>query len=134
MRKYTQKQEIGRLGEDLAVKYLENKGFTILSRNYLKKYGEIDIVAQKGKIIHFIEVKSVSHETLSNNVSCVTDNYRPEDNVHPQKLKRLTRTIQAYLLEKYQESEPEWVFDLITVVIVLVNKKARVRFLENIIL
>lgn len=134
MKGHTEKQKIGKIGEDIAVKYLENKGFDILDRNYLKKYGEIDIVAQKRGIIHFIEVKSVSCETFVKNVSRVTDNYRPEDNIHPQKLKRLARTIQAYLFEKYPKEEPEWLFDAITIQIDVENKKARVKFLENIIL
>ncbi len=134
MQKYTEKQKIGKIGEDIAVKYLKNKGFDVLDRNYLKKYGEIDIVATKRKIIHFIEVKSVSRETHVDNVSCVTDNYRPEDNIHLQKLKRLARTIQAYLLEKYPKGEPKWLFDVITVSLDIENKKARVKFLEDIIL
>lgn len=139
----TEKQKIGRLGEDIAQKYLKNKGFSIIGQNYLKKYGEIDIIAQKGKIIHFIEVKSVSHENFPQNVSLrprrefansVTDNYRPEDNIHPQKLKRLARTIQAYLLEKFLKGEPEWIFDVITVRLEMKTRQARVKFLENIIL
>lgn len=155
----TEKQKIGRLGEDIAVKYLENRGFEIIERNYLKKCGEIDIIAKKGKILHFTEVKSVSCENtaknwvFSGNVSlrpriCAqgvkpagsefanseTDEYRPEDNIHPQKLKRLARTIQLYLLEKYQKDEPEWVFDAITVKLDTKNRKARVKFLENLVL
>ncbi len=128
------KAEIGRLGEDIAVKYLENKGFSVIGRNYLKKYGEIDIIAQKGKILHFIEVKSVSHETLPQNVSRATDNHRPEDNIHQQKLKRLARTIQAYLFGKYPKGEPEWVFDAVTVRIDIKTRQAQVAFLENLIL
>lgn len=134
MPEITEKQRIGRIGEDIASKYIENKGFTVISRNYLKKYGEIDIIAEKSKILHFIEVKSVSCESFNQNVSRVTDSYRPEDNIHPWKLQRLSRTIQAYLLEKYPKGEPEWVFDAITVKIDLKNKAARVKFLENLIL
>ena len=134
MQKYTEKQKIGNIGEDIAVKYLENKGFDILDRNYLKKYGEIDIVVQKLGTIHFIEVKSVSRETHIDNVSRVTDDYRPEDNIHPQKLKRIARTIQAYLFEKYPKEEPKWLFGVITVRLDVKNKKALVKFLEAIVL
>lgn len=141
MGKPTEKQKIGCLGEDIAVKYLENKGYTVKCRNYLKKYGEIDIIAQKGKILHFIEVKSVSRENndqlsgdLKNNVSRQTDSYRPEDNIHPFKLKRLSRTIQAYLLEKYLKGEPEWVFDAITIRIDMKNRQAYVKYLADLVL
>lgn len=130
----TQKQVIGQLGEDIVAKYLKNKGFSIIGLNYRKKYGEIDIIAQKGKITHFIEVKTVTHENFSQNVSRVTDNYRPEDNIHPRKLKRLARTIQAYLLEKFPKGEPEWQFDAVTVRLDMKTRLARVELLENIIL
>lgn len=56
----TEKQKIGKIGEDCACDYLRKEGYKILERNYLKKWGELDIVAQKGKKIHFVEVKSVS--------------------------------------------------------------------------
>lgn len=141
MTKPTEKQKIGRIGEDIAAKYLKNKGFSIVFLNYRKKYGEIDIIAQKGRILHFIEVKTVSHENfasflgdLDNNVSRETDHYRPEDNIHPYKLKRLARTIQVYLLEKFAKREPEWQFDAITVRLDMKTRRAKVKFLENIIL
>lgn len=127
-------QYIGRLGEDIGVKYLKNKGFKVILRNYRKKYGEIDIIAEKSEMLHFIEVKSVSYENNPAFVSRVTDLHRPEDNIHPQKLKRLSRTIQAYLLERYQKGEPEWVFDAITVKINQKNRQAIVNFIENIII
>lgn len=137
----TEKQKIGRLGEDIAVKYLENKGFSVIERNYLKKCGEIDIIAKKAGITHFIEVKSVTRENLTNphrrglcNVPRETDKYRPEDNLHQYKLKRLARTIQLYLFEKHANGEPEWFFDAITVQIDTKTRHACVKFIENIVL
>ncbi|HBH71806.1 MAG: hypothetical protein UU88_C0008G0004 [Parcubacteria group bacterium GW2011_GWC1_42_11] len=139
----TEKQKIGKIGEDVAKKYLENKGFSVICQNYRKKCGEIDIIAQKGKILHFIEVKTVTRENIGKNVSMLqrhefanseTDSYRPEDNIHPYKLKRLARTIQMYLIEKYRGDEPDWVFDAITVKLDIYNRRARVRFLDNIVL
>ena len=136
----TGKQKIGRLGEDIAAKFLESKGFTVIACNYLKKYGEIDIIAKKGGILHFVEVKTVSHENFSSflpnpmSVSHETDDYRAEDNLHPQKLKRLARTIQVYLLENSDQKEVEWQFHAVTVRIDQETRRARVKFLENIIL
>jgi putative endonuclease len=53
----SEKQKIGKLGEDVACKYLEKKGYVILERNYTRKWGEIDIVSCETERIHFIEVK-----------------------------------------------------------------------------
>ena len=57
-------QKTGEIGENIAVRFLVKHGFSILDRNYTKKWGEIDIVAERNKKIYFIEVKSVSRETL----------------------------------------------------------------------
>lgn len=134
----TQKQKIGRLGEDIATKHLINKGFAIICQNYLKKCGEIDIIAQKGKKLHFIEVKTVSHVTSHRvnpcDVTCETDKYRAEDNIHEYKLKRLARMIQLYLLEKYPKGEPDWQFDAIVVRLDTKNHQAKVKFLEDLVL
>ncbi len=130
----TEKQKIGRIGEDIAARYLENKGFTVIEKNYRKKYGEIDIIVERGKILHFIEVKSVSCENFLLDVARVTDAHRPEDNVHPRKLRRMANVIQAYLYSKYQKGQPEWVFDVIIVRLNMGTQQARVKFLENLIL
>lgn len=141
MKEPTEKQKIGTIGEDIAVRYLENKGFGIIDRNYRKKCGEIDIVAKKGKILHFIEVKTVSHENfvcfsggLSGNVSRGTDSYRPEDNIHFSKLKRLARVIQVYLMDRCRGTDPEWQFDAITVRLDMQTRRAKVEIIDNIIL
>lgn len=150
-------KDVGRIGEDVACKFLMKQGYQILTRNYLKKWGEIDIVAKKGQITHFVEVKTVSKDLTkgfnpcfsdkntkqSNIVSCETNNnvihetndeYRPEDNIHPWKLKRLSRVIQTYLSEKNFTEEDNWQFDAVTVFLDIKNKSAKVDHLKDIIL
>lgn len=137
----SEKQKIGEIGENVACKFLVKHGFTILERNYTKKWGEIDIVAQRqenrGLKLYFIEVKAVTRDL--SNVSRITskdslDQYRPEDNMHPWKLKRLSRTIQTYLVSKHVSESTEWQFDLLVVFLDMNNKKARVKRVEDVIL
>lgn len=108
----------------MACEFLKQKGYKILDRNYRKKWGEIDIVAKKDDIIHFVEVKSVSRVT----------GYLPEENIHPWKRKRLGRAIQTYLLEKKISEDLEWQTDSLAVFLDFKTRKAKFRFLENIIL
>jgi len=54
--------KIGKIGEDIAVKYLRQEGYYIIERNYRNKFGEIDIIATKNNYTIFIEVKSRSSE------------------------------------------------------------------------
>lgn len=132
----TEKRKFGNLGEDLACRFLMKQSFNIVERNYLKKCGEIDIITKKDNIIHFIEVKSVSWETISN-VSHETrdiDTYRPEDNIHQWKLERLSKTIQLYLLERNVSPETDWQFDVVTVYIDKINRVSKVKILENVVL
>lgn len=126
-------QKIGELGEDIACKYLISKGFSIVERNYTKKWGEIDIIAEKADKLYFIEVKSVSCATLPDFKDDNPFTKRPEENMHPWKLKRLSRTLQTYLIS-HKIGNREWQFDLLLVYLDLDNRKARVRTLENIVL
>lgn len=125
---------IGNLGEDLATTYLQRKGFIIVNRNYLKKWGEIDIVAHETtKKVHFIEVKTVSYETKAALEAAVTRRtWRPEENVHPFKLQKLNRAIESWLLEKRYDGE--WQIDIVAVRIVPREKYASVKYIPNIIL
>ena len=54
--------KIGKIGEEIAVKYLRTEGYYIVERNYRNKFGEIDIIAAKKDYTIFIEVKSRSSE------------------------------------------------------------------------
>lgn len=130
------RNQIGAYGEQIAVKYLKNKGFAILDTNYLKKWGEIDVVARETSktqiIIHFIEVKTVSYETkaaLSHAVSHET--WRPEEQVTEFKLTKLSRVIESWLIE--HECELEWQIDVVAVRVVPREKFATVKYIPNII-
>ena len=119
----SEKQKIGEIGEDIACTFLIKQGFIILERNYTKKWGEMDIVGRKDNKIYFFEVKSTSIE-----------NYRPEDNMHPWKVKRLSRTIQTYLLERKIPENTDWQFDLLAVFLNFEKREAKVKRIENVIL
>lgn len=120
----TNKQKVGEIGENIACRFLMKRGFEIKDRNYRKKWGEIDIIAQKDNIFHFIEVKTVTQET----------EYLPEENVHPWKRKRLSRAIQTYVLENKVSDETEWQVDIMAVFLDFKTKKAKIRTTENVIL
>ncbi len=124
--------ETGQIGEKLTAQYLINQGFDLIARNYRKKWGEIDVIVSKDNKIHFVEVKTVSYGTkhdLNNAVSYGT--WRPEENVHPFKLKKLSRAIESWLLEhKYEE---EWQIDVAAVRIVPRETFSTIKIIENII-
>lgn len=130
---FSKKRQFGNIGEDIASKFLVKRGFDVMQRNYLRKFGEIDIIARKAEILHFIEVKTVSCENLAD-VSGGKNVYRAEDNLHPWKLKRIARTIQVYLHDNSVSDETEWLFDAVIVYLDLGNKLARVKMLDNIVL
>jgi putative endonuclease len=133
-------QKTGEIGENIAVKFLVKHGFSILGRNYTKKWGEIDIIAEKTGKLYFIEVKSVSRETLNTFIpksyadSDERYQHRPEDNMHPWKLKRLSRTVQTYLLSERIPDEKEWQVDLLVVYLSQKERRARVKVVSDIIL
>lgn len=132
------KQKVGKLGEDVACTFLMKHGFTIEETNYTKKWGEIDIIAKKDDKIYFIEVKSVSRPFIDGGWPAWDSNgkgnsSRPEDNLHPWKLKRLSRTIQTYLIHKRVGNTP-WQFDVLIVYLDMQTRNARVRVIDNVIL
>jgi len=79
--------ELGREGESIAVRYLQNKGYKIFAQNYKNKLGEVDVVAQKGTVLVVVEVKA----------------YKPESKVHPleaitkAKQNRIKKTTLAFI-------------------------------------
>ncbi len=120
-------REKGNIGEEIACVYLVKHGYLIQDRNYYKKWGEIDIIAVKDNILHFVEVKSVASEGNSKG-------HRPEENVHDLKQRKLRRIIQTYLNDKKYGLDAEFKFHVIAVRYNEKTRKFFVKMLENIIL
>ena len=127
----TQKRQIGDLCEEIIVKHLVKRCHNILSRNYLKPWGELDIVSidvsQNPHVIHFIEVKG---RRLDNSAY----QYRPEENVTVYKLNRLWRTIQSWLMANPDYGGIDWQIDVVAVCLDITHKKAKIRWTKNIII
>lgn len=116
-------QKIGAFGEQIAVDYLISKGFRIIDRNYTKKVGEIDVVATKDSIIHFVEVKTLIKYGNA---------YNPFENITPYKMRRIQRTVLWYLAEKRVSRETRYYLDAIAISIDRSTKTARVSMIRNI--
>lgn len=106
-----------------------------MERNYRKKWGEIDIIAEFRGTVHFVEVKTVSYGTKDRYVSrdrfISHETWLPEENVEGRKLDRLLRTVETWLLEhKY---DGEWQIDVASVWIDMEGKRGKIKMLENII-
>ena len=116
------KQEIGKIGEDIACSYLEKNNYKIICRNYRDKTGEIDIIARDvTKEIVFIEVKTRQNLKYG----------YPIDAINKQKLIHICKTATLYiLLNKLENNNIR--FDAIEVYIS--NKKAKIRQVKNIVI
>ncbi len=123
-------KEVGRIGEDIASQFLERKGFKIIARNYRKPWGEIDIIAEKAGIVRFVEVKAVSRESLPD-VSREMANYRPEEQVHPAKLKKVCRTAELYMANS--NDDREFQIDAVGVFLDMRTRRARCRLFEQVL-
>jgi len=83
----------GNIAEEHGCNYLRQHGFRIIDRNVYNRFGEIDIIALRENVIHFVEVKSAaSYEQAVNNIT-------------PSKLQKLLRAIQSYLQKKKLNSD-----------------------------
>ena len=121
--------QTGAVGEEIASKFLERKGYTIVEMNYRKPWGEIDIIAEKDRIVHFVEVKAVSRK-VTDVISREMD-YRPEELVTEGKLKKVARTAVLYMENK--RDEREYQIDVIGVLMDVEKRMAKCRFFEQVL-
>ena len=96
--------DTGKIGEDLAVQFLEAKGYTIFDRNYVYGKGEIDIVAFIPDVLHFVEVKTRKNSELN----------RPDLILPGTKMKAMAKTGSFYIWERKLNNMPA-VFDLLCI-------------------
>ena len=134
----TAKRAKGDIGEAIAAKYLTNKGYFVLEQNYWKPWGEIDIVAERGNVLSFVEVKTASFDSAKQvsreSVVGKSLKVRPEENFHPAKLKRLHRALQTYLLDHKVPEQRPWQIVLACVYLDFSTRRATVELFENLIL
>jgi len=92
----------GNEAEELAKNYLYDKGYEIVEQNFYSRFGEIDIIALKENVLHFVEVKSGE------------DYEKAVQNITPTKLSRLIKTGDVYM--KKNGTELDYMYDAIVVV------------------
>ena len=129
----TEKQNIGKLGEDIAVKYLEKHGYKILDRNYRKPWGEIDIIAsenigknqflaRQSQELVFIEVKTQNQKF----------EWRPEENITRHKKRQLSRIVTTYLKANRIPEDQNWRVDVLAITLDFKTKNAQIEHIQNI--
>ena len=96
--------ELGKWGEDLAADYLQRKGYTIIERNWKSGRRDLDIIAQDGNVIVFVEVKTRRNRLFG----------EPEESVDYHKLQNLQQAISHYV--KFKHIRQEIRFDIISIV------------------
>ena len=94
----------GKRGEELAAAYLVEAGYRIIERNYRCLFGEIDIVAEEGETLVFVEVKSRRSDAYGD----------PQLAVGPQKQKKISRISVHYLADRHLRHRPAR-FDVVAV-------------------
>ena len=113
--------ETGKEGEELAAKWLKENGYDLLHRNWRHSHYEIDIVATKGKFLHFIEVKTLNSSFFGN----------PEDSVTKKKFKHLQKAADEYL---FLNPGHQWIqYDILSITLHR-NKEAEYFFIEDVFL
>ncbi|ADN09951.1 YraN family protein [Sulfurimonas autotrophica] len=78
----------GNIAEDKAASFLTQNGYQIIERNFYSRFGEIDIIATKDDVLHFVEVKSGEDYELA------------IQNITPTKLSRIIKTANVYMKKK----------------------------------
>lgn len=94
-------QHLARLGELIAQKYLQQKGFRLITKNYFLRGGEIDLIMEDDDIMIFVEVKTRRNQKFGH----------ADEAINPRKKRKLIRAVFHYLKEK--KVKKPWRTDLV---------------------
>lgn len=115
------KKTVGKFGEKIARKYLEDKGYKILETNYYTRVGEIDLICQKGDTLIFVEVKTRKNTAFG----------YPEEAIDKKKLEHLAQAVQQFLKD-YPCPANSIRIDAICINVIS-QDKIRIKHLKNIV-
>jgi putative endonuclease len=101
------RKSLGQEGELIAERFLKSKGYKIIDRNFNTRWGELDIVAQQGAEIAFVEVRTRTS----------ADFMKPEESVNFTKQEHLKKAAQMWLAKHHPVEPPPCRFDVISVLI-----------------
>ncbi len=93
----TEKAVTGRLGEEFAENYFIKKGFSV-TRNFHSRFGEIDLIAENGEFIVFVEVKTRKSGSMLS----------PKESVDVYKQKKIIKTAEYYIMKTGSEKQPRF--------------------------
>ncbi|MDP6549250.1 MAG: YraN family protein [Dehalococcoidia bacterium] len=116
----TPRTRLGQWGEELAGRFLEERGYRILDTNYRTRYGEVDIVAREGKELVFVEVRTRHSGGFG----------APEESLSAAKMRRLVTTCQDYIQRRAVE-DTEWRIDLVCVHLDRGREEPRIHHLRH---
>ena len=101
----TARQELGAIGERLARRHLERRGYRFVAANWRRTYGELDLIMRDGDVLVFVEVKTRSGERL------VT----AEESLTAAQSRRLLLAAQSFLGEREDLADLYWRIDFVAV-------------------
>jgi len=113
-----EKKELGKKGEELALRFLKKKGYRIIEKNYVCKMGEMDIIAKEKDILAFIEVKTRTSTTFG----------PPQLAVNPKKQSQMSKVALNFLKEKKLE-DTKARFDVVAILLGL--KGAEIELIKD---
>ncbi len=115
------RKNFGDSAERLAALYLEEHGCRILARNIRTRYGEIDLLAEEGQVLAFVEVKARRGTTYGT----------PEEAITPRKQIRLLRLADAFMAGRAEFAGRPWRIDVVAIELDHAGRVVRVNHIQN---
>lgn len=115
------KKDLGKKGEEIAKRYLEDRGFKVIDENFRSRFGEIDLVGVDGDTLVFVEVKTRFSEKFG----------LPEEAVTPRKIKTIAKV--GYYYKILHQNLPESLrIDVVAVDLAPDGKLRRIELISNV--